>query len=619
MGLVFAGLVFLSSFFENGQYERFVREKIFGAQGATANMTETVSGVEAPKKFYFTKSWSQKPKVSAEAYLIGDLENGEIILEKNQSKQFPIASVSKLMTATVSKEFQNQEDLAQVSKTAIKTEGENGNFRLNEKIKIKDLLYPLLLESSNDAAEILAENSGRAYFLEKMNEKAEDIGLASTFFEDPSGLSPHNQSTVLDLFRLAKYVREKSADLFSITTNHSYKNGNHIWQSNNQFLREDGYIGGKSGYTDEALQTGVSLFSLPLGSSEDRNIAITLLYSRDRYRDVENILKYLKNNVFYGTEDEKGAAWVRQNTNALEEKEPDFVLLSFLGDIMLDRGVRSSVGKNFNGDYSKLFDKLTILKKSDIVFANLEGTASDKGDDGGSLYSFRMDPSVVPALRGAGINIVSVANNHIGDWGYTAFTDTLSRLKENEILYTGGGYNKEEAEKPAIIEKNDIKIGFLGFSDKGPAYMEAKSDKAGILLASDPNFDQIIKNAGAEVDYLIVSFHFGEEYEKTHNERQAELSHRAIDAGAKIVVGTHPHVIEDTEVYKGGYIFYSLGNFIFDQRFSKDTMEGMLAQVRLNKNGTMTVEKNIVQLSPYFQPDKIIKGKEEKVVFQEID
>ena len=91
----------------------------------------------------------------------------------------------------------------------------------------------------------------------------------------------------------------------------------------------------------------------------------------------------------------------------------------------------------------------------------------------------------------------------------------------------------------------------------------------------------------------------------------------AIDSGAKISIGTHPHVMEDIEVYKNGFIAYSLGNFIFDQYFSKDTMEGMLLQIKLSKDGSMLVQKDTLQLNKIFQPDKIIKGKEEKIKFQE--
>ncbi|MCX6752253.1 MAG: CapA family protein [Candidatus Nomurabacteria bacterium] len=305
-----------------------------------------------------------------------------------------------------------------------------------------------------------------------------------------------------------------------------------------------------------------------------------------------------------------------------EVKAPEFVTLAFGGDIMLDRGVRKSVVKNFSNDYSALFENVDEFKNSDIAFANLEGTASDQGSDMHNLYSFRMDPETIPALKGAGISVLSVANNHVGDWGRLAFADTLSRLKENEIAYTGGGQNNIEAETPVIVEKYGMKIGFLGFSDVDPNWMKATAEQNGILLASDPRFDEIIKNATKQVDYLVVAFHFGDEYKPKHNARQEYLAHRAVDDGAKIIIGTHPHVVEDTEVYSrkdctqsscASFIAYSLGNFIFDQSWSAPTMKGMLLEVRLNKDGSMTVKKDTVQLNSVFQPEKIIQGKEEKV------
>src|SRR4029078_11285239 len=114
----------------------------------------------------------------------------------------------------------------------------------------------------------------------------------------------------------------------------------------------------------------------------------------------------------------------------------------------------------------------------------------------------------------------------------------------------------------------------------------------------------------------IVSFHFGEEYQTKHNSRQEYLAHRAVDDGAKVVIGAHPHVPEDTEVYKNSYIAYSLGNFIFDQSWSKATMAGMVLEVKIRRNGEMTIKKNVVQLNSSFQPDKIIPGKEEKLKFE---
>ncbi len=618
---IFVASLALSAF-QNINYKKIFQPEntIATAVQSLAKGGETIYA-NKPQYFYVNRDLNGQPKVSARAFLVGDLNTGEVILAKNQDEKFPIASVSKLMTALVASEIATPDDTAQVSKTALATLGTNGALRLGEKIKTSDLLYPLLLESSNDAAEVLAEHFNRDSFIAKMNQQADILKLSSTSYKDPSGLSSSNQSTVSDMFKLSGYLNKQKPEILSITTKRSYSNKTHSWSNISQFLGEEGYLGGKSGYTDPAKQTVVSLFNLPLGKTGERPIAITLLQSTDRERDIASILKYLKKNVYYGGLADANTDWVQQKIGVPDIREPDFVNLAFAGDIMLDRGVKNSVRKNFNNDYSKVFEKadlVKLFKKSDIVFANLEGPVSDKGADLRNLYSFRMDPSVVPALKGAGISVLSVANNHIGDWGRIAYSDTLSRLKENEILYTGGGNDKTEAETPVIIEKYGMKIGFLGFSDVGPNWMEAGQDKAGQLLASDPRFEEIIQNASEQVDYLIVSFHFGAEYKEKHNARQELLAHKAVDNGAKIVIGHHPHVIEDTEVYKNSFIAYSLGNFVFDQSWSKPTMQGMLLEIKLNRDGSMAVKKNTMFLNSVFQPDKIIPGKEEKIKFQEV-
>jgi poly-gamma-glutamate synthesis protein (capsule biosynthesis protein) len=581
--------------------------------------------------FYINKDSGLPTNISAKAYLVGDLDTGEVILAKNQDEKFPIASVSKLMTALVTTKIMSPDDTAQVTKTALtiegKSEGKNGELHPGQKIKISDLLYPLLLESSNGAAEVLAEYYGKDSFISKMNQEASNLKMTSTSYQDPSGLSINNQSTVSDMFKLTGYLVQNYPDLFNITSKRSYSDKKQSWSNISQFLGQAGYTGGKSGYTDPAKETVVATFSLPLGQTGYRPIAITLLQSNDRKKDVETILKYLNKNVYYGGLADANTNWVQEKVGAPDIKDPNFVTMAFGGDIMLDRGVRDSVVKNFNDDYSALFENLSVFKNSDISFANLEGAVSDQGIDKHNLYSFRMDPDVIPTLGGAGLNILSVANNHIGDWGIPAFTDTLSRLDENEILYTGGGLNKADADAPTIINKYGMKIGFLGFSDVGPNDMAAGDNTPGILLASDPNFDSIVQNAAKQVDYLVVSFHFGDEYQTKHNARQEYLAHEAVDDGAKIVIGTHPHVPEDTEVYsrKGctqssctSYIAYSLGNLVFDQSFSANTMQGMLLEIKLNKDGSMTVKKDTTQLNSAFQLEKLIPGKEEKVVFQTI-
>ncbi|MFA5840723.1 MAG: CapA family protein [Candidatus Paceibacterota bacterium] len=626
---IFLGIFFVSVFGLVFKNTKNLQTKNNEATVIQLISPETKNGEKKSQYFYINKDINGEPRVSALAYLVGDLKTGEVIFSKNQEERYPIASTSKLMTALVTTEISNEDDSAIVSKNALNTRGKNGELKLKEKIKVSDLIYPLLLESSNDAAEVLAEYFGRDNFLSVMNKQAEKLLMTKTSYEDPSGLSPNNQSTVSDMFKLVGYVYQNKKDLFTITTKRNYSNKKHNWSNISQFLGDESYLGGKSGYTDAAKQTVVSLFSLPLGQNDNRPIAITLLQSNDRHKDVENILKYLKKNIYYGGIADANTNWVEEKVGMPDIKDPNFVTLSFAGDMMLTRGVKNSVLKNFNNDYSALFEKSNtiskLIKKSDITFANLEGVASDQGIDKKNLYSFRMDPSVLPAIKGAGIDVLSVANNHVGDWGRDAYVDTLSGLKENELLYTGGGNNSIEAENPTIVEKYGMKIGFLGFSDVGPNDMEAGIDKAGLLLANNPRFDEIIQNASKQVDYLIVSFHFGDEYKDIHNARQEYLAHKAVDDGAKIIIGTHPHVIEDTEVYSRkdctqsscmSFIAYSLGNFIFDQSWSAPTMKGMLLELKLNKDGSISTKKDIVQLNSAFQIDKITEGKEEKLKFQ---
>lgn len=279
------------------------------------------------------------------------------------------------------------------------------------------------------------------------------------------------------------------------------------------------------------------------------------------------------------------------------------IKLLFAGDIMLGRGVENSILKNGKGDFRFIFEKANFLKNADIVFGNLEGPISDKGKDVGNMYSFRFRVNVADALRQAGFDVLSLANNHMADWGKEAFEDTLGWLEKSEIVGIGAGRNKKDASEVKILELKGLKIGFLAFSDVGPNWLEAAAGSSGILLASDKNFDEITKGAAEETDALAISFHFGEEYQKVSNARQKYLARRAIDNGAKIVVGHHPHVVQEIEKYKNGIIAYSLGNFIFDQYFSEDTMSGMVLEIELEGKEIKSIVPKTVKLNKFFQPE----------------
>ncbi len=543
----------------------------------------------APQAKYHLRDKDLLPKVGALAYYVGDATTGQKIIGKNEEQVLPIASVTKLMTTLVSLEEIDQNETAKVSARAINTNGYSGSLSQGEKIKIGDLNFPILLVSSNDATEVVAEHVGREKFMGLMNKWAKDIGMEKTNYKDPSGLSADNYSTAEDLFKLSSYLYTKHKTVFNISGLDRYTLNGKTWLNANPFSRRDDYLGGKTGYTDRAKRTGVAIFSTPFEGYDARPIAITLLKTDDRTKDINNILEYLRTNVYYSYDEKIAAA------------DSAEVTLGFVGDMMLDRGVETSVIKNFAGNFDKVFAEVGALKDDDILFANLEGPISDKGRNVGSKYSFRFDPIVTESIKEAGFDIVSFANNHVGDYSDAAFLDTLGRLSENNILVTGAGENYELAKKPTIIERSGIKIGYLGFSDVGPEWMKATDVKPGILLANDPNLETIVKEASESVDLLVVSVHWGDEY-KAHNKRQEALAHKIIDAGAKLVVGHHPHVTQDVEEYKGGLILYSLGNFVFDQYFSAETMQGQYSLVTIGKNGIKSHIETIFKINENYQP-----------------
>lgn len=234
--------------------------------------------------------------INAQSYLVADIETGDIILEHNANQQFPIASVSKLMTGIVAYDNFKLTDTAIVSRDATRVESARGGFTAGEKLRIIDLLYPLLLVSSNDAANVLAETYNYDGFIKLMNEKATQLHLANTSFEDPSGLSEKNISTAKDLFALLQHVRTKYPDIIDITTTDNYKIKNHNWQNINKLKDTFEFRGGKTGYTNEAHYTSAAYYSVPI-SGTNRYIAVIILHSDDRTNDIEKILNFVQKNV----------------------------------------------------------------------------------------------------------------------------------------------------------------------------------------------------------------------------------------------------------------------------------------------------------------------------------
>ncbi len=287
--------------------------------------------------------------------------------------------------------------------------------------------------------------------------------------------------------------------------------------------------------------------------------------------------------------------------------EQKTISVFLVGDVMLNRGVEYVIKTRGNGDFRFPFLKIADdLKGAKLLFGNLEGPISDKGTKVGSIYSFRNVPEAIEGLAFAGFDMISLSNNHAFDYGRTALEDTFLRLKENGIDYLGAGLNEEEAFSPIIKEINGTKIGFLAYTDLGPEVWKAAERTSGIAWISGGDFEKIkedIKLAKEKVGILIVSLHSGEEYQKIPTQFQIDFSKMAIDAGADIVVGHHPHVIQRSEKYKDGWIFYSLGNFIFDQGFSQETMKGEIIEVLIERGKIKEVKPKLIKMNNYFQPE----------------
>jgi poly-gamma-glutamate capsule biosynthesis protein CapA/YwtB (metallophosphatase superfamily) len=272
-----------------------------------------------------------------------------------------------------------------------------------------------------------------------------------------------------------------------------------------------------------------------------------------------------------------------------------------VGDVLFDRGVRNTISNN---SVFYLFENVKeIISEKDLAFCNLECPLANI-EDGFPLlkkHSFRADTTSVNGLNYAGFNIASVANNHTIDYGKDAFMKTLELLKSHRIFPVGGGKDQSEASEPLLLVKNGETFAFFGMVDfildatifdpnsPYPAFIKVDS-----LCAK-------IRELNTVVDNIIVSIHWGKGNSNIITKRQTEIAHQLIDAGADLILGHHPHVLQGIETYHNKIIIYSLGNFVFDH------------QQELNRQSvifTCKFEKgNIVE--PVFIPVSIVNYRPE--------
>ncbi|MCX7815128.1 MAG: CapA family protein [Tepidimonas ignava] len=280
------------------------------------------------------------------------------------------------------------------------------------------------------------------------------------------------------------------------------------------------------------------------------------------------------------------------------------VTLAFVGDVMLADGPGRLIRRG--GD--PLRAVAPWLADADVRVANLECVVARGGSpEPDKPYTFRAHPRVLPVLR-RHVDAVSLANNHSGDYGPQAFAEMLDRLDAAGLAWFGGGRTLADAHRPWVFERHGVRIALLGYNEFLPRHFEADTDKPGVAWSDDDEVRLDIRRARERygADVVIPVMHWGWEYEPLADARQRALARRMIDAGADAVIGGHPHVVQDTEVYRGRPIVYSLGNFVFDGFDTPPSTTGWLLRLTVDRQGAVRWNALQVRLdrdgSPHPQP-----------------
>jgi gamma-polyglutamate biosynthesis protein CapA len=274
-----------------------------------------------------------------------------------------------------------------------------------------------------------------------------------------------------------------------------------------------------------------------------------------------------------------------------------FNRLIFTGDVMLSRGVRREILAA--RDVALPFRKMApMLAASDIAFVNLESPFSDRGPyrEGGLV--FHAAPDMIAGLKLAGIAVASTANNHTRDCAAHGVEFTVAWLRAHGIEPVGSGESEAATHKGIVLVRHGIRFGFLGYTyDQNNGNWKDIDPR--IALADPKAVCRDVTEIRKRSDVVIVSMHHGIEYTLKPTAAQVAFAHAAIDAGAKLVIGHHPHVVQPSESYRDGLIFYSLGNFIFDQYQRVETQHGEVVQISF-------VGRNI--LATHVMPVKITRS-----------
>jgi poly-gamma-glutamate synthesis protein (capsule biosynthesis protein) len=238
-----------------------------------------------------------------------------------------------------------------------------------------------------------------------------------------------------------------------------------------------------------------------------------------------------------------------------------------------------------------------LMAGSDIAFVNLESPFSDQGRYFESGLIFHAPPDMVAGLQLAGIAIASTANNHSRDCGSHGVEFTVAWLRSHGIEPLGTSESGAQTHEGVVLTRHGVRFGFLGYTFDQQNGNWHDVDKR-IALTNLADVCRDVTALRRRADVVIVSMHNGVEYISKPNKAQVSFAHAAIDAGADLVIGHHPHVIQRQEIYKNGLIFYSLGNFVFDQYQREATQHGEVVQVSFLGRSILDTHVMPVRITP---------------------
>ena len=287
---------------------------------------------------------------------------------------------------------------------------------------------------------------------------------------------------------------------------------------------------------------------------------------------------------------------------------PTPITVTVVGDIMMARGVADAMGDD---TFAPLRPTSARLRAADLTIGNLESSLSEDGQATQGTDSFGADPQILDALARAGFDVLSLANNHVGDYGRGALQETLDAFQGSSIEHIGAGSMLREARRPAVTTVGGVRIGVLAFNSIGESPAASASAPGVVQLRMPPRTGPLnhhdltalthsVEQLRDRADIVLVVPHWGDQYTRTPLAVQRRVAAHLVRAGATAVIGSHPHWVQGMEMVGQSLVAYSLGNFIFDMDFSKPTMQGIAMNLTFWGDQLMAATPVPVSIAPDF-------------------